>query len=765
MNTTNNFINKSHLDKVIPGKVCKNIENKNKILTYNSNCQSERITKNCNKNIKEIIINIHQKRNDSIGQNFNKKEICEKIIYIQKWWKLMNKIILIQKNIRKFIRRKKIINIIQIIKIIYKLFFKKLVTRINEKSYIGKKQSCLNEINNNLKRNILKKIKKHETSTKFNKRNILNNNSLLNNSNTDKHFLAPKLGDYKKTRNDTLKSFLTNNELSSLNTINNNKENTKYILLNKDNGVGNIKNKSKIYRIKVKSNITKNISNKEKLKAYNNIYNLYNNVKKIYENKNTNNSEINNSLKTNFNKKNNAFNFGNNKKKENNKIKNKKRKNEKIMINKNNNININHIQKAETENNYLRSNEPNHLRDIIKLKKIVKFWKEIIDKKQIIERLKKIVRKKYIQNDYLIIKNRIKRKGEKKETLSITTKKINLSNSVINPRLSSITPKRLNPELFNNNNVQKSLVINNYEEKRNNNLNKKYFSYDEDILNEKNNEINYKRRLYFYDLLKLFERKNNNRKIKECFNKWKLLNKINSKGIEEKIINFKSIKSPFNTSKNSALNIFSKRKNSIFQRNISQNLLCQTESNINNSGTHSRANSITFPKNIPTLYYFPQENINKDYIYKSNIIPQKIIYKKKSLIDKRNRKMCANIDEERNLTLNNSREFSVLNQTEGNFYKHREKNNKMNNSIYGGKFIEKRFGNFQKGYNRIEEREICFTPNKNSTFKNSFGINVNIIENYFNRGINRDERELYNNIDKLGIKTKQIIFNDKNKVI
>ena len=114
-----------------------------------------------------------------------------------------------------------------------------------------------------------------------------------------------------------------------------------------------------------------------------------------------------------------------------------------------------------------------------------------------------------------------------------------------------------------------------------------------------------------------------------------------------------------------------------------------------------------------------------------------------------------NFDEERNLTVvDNSKDLNKLNNAD--LYKNIE--NKNINSIYGGRILDNSFG---KKCNKIEEREICFTPNK-SVLKNNKGINLNIIENYINKGIKRDEIENYNYnnnyIDNVGIKAKKINF-------
>jgi hypothetical protein len=58
-------------------------------------------------------------------------------------------------------------------------------------------------------------------------------------------------------------------------------------------------------------------------------------------------------------------------------------------------------------------------------------------------------------------------------------------------------------------------------------------------------------------------------------------------------------------------------------------------------------------------------------------------------------------------------------------------------------------GNHNGSFRKIEEREICFTPNKKNKFRNNFGINVNIIENYLNHGQKNNFENLYGNNENL----------------
>ena len=762
MNSANNVFNKSHRN-IFSGKTENKIQKLISPTKNNSTIKNDSSFQKFNKsnNKSEMKSNINkQKGNKSFLERwYTRKDIYEKIVYIQNWWKFMKKIILIQKHVKCFLRRKKYISVKYMIKIIYRLYFKKLIDNLRAKEKANENnQDYLNEVNKNLKNNFIKKIKKYETSTKFNKRKKVKNNSLFYNSKGNKYLLMKKLEESKRTRNENLKSFNTSNGSNFLNTLNINKENTKYILLNDSNS--NIY-KNKVNKEKEVNKIKSNIFSQEKINAFNNIFNIYNNVKKIYKNNNTNNiCETVYSTTNNFYSKNNSFKLKANK--ENKKLRNKKGINKNIIINKNNNINVN------ININDIQKEENSHLNKIIKLRKFFKFWKEIVVKKNIIKNIKNIEVKKTFENELNIFKNRLKDKKIKNKTdsLLITKNKLNFSNSIINQRISHIIPKKLN-QTKKDNNINNKQCIYNYGKKKNktNNLKKtnEKKSYNKNNQNKVNKFLplssrnkEEKEKYYFYKLIKLIEKLNNFTKVKKYFEMWKLIIKLkqnNSKGIEEKIINFKTKKSPFKVMNNSVFNIFNKAEDFKNQNNnTSRNYFCQTESNMNLSHSHLRANSIGFQKDIIlSPLNFSKDKFNKN-INKSIMKSPKIIYKKKLLIDGMKVKKVEHMDKAANLTLNGSSfDFDILNRTEGNFFKYKDKN-----SIYGGKFY--------KGNNIIEEREICFTPNKNSTFKNNFGININVVENYLNRGIERNETE-NNNIKNIGIKTKQIIFSEKNKIL
>ena len=720
----------------------------NEINKY-SICEMERNTVNKFKNIRETKVNYHSEIENNL--NCYDNEIFEKIKYIQKWWKIIYKIILLQRRVRKYLQLKKNINVIYLTKMIYKLILRNFIKEIKEKVKISEKnKQIIKENNNKIKRNNMKKLKKYETSTKFNKRN---NNFMLNNSSTSNNILKKRLKDCRKIKNDTSKSIYRNNELSSFNTININKENIKYILINNnDNNNKTTNNNCNVKKTKIIKKEINNINNKEKIKAYNNIYNIYNNIKKIYEN---NNNIVNCKTENNFHIKDNKIKFE--KKKYDNKKEGKTKKvSDKIIKNNRNSnskINIIDIQKKEEKAKDFQ------VLNVFKLKKYFEYWKEYSTKRYIIKKLKICGLLKNKINDFYLLKNRFKNK--KKEYSSITTKKLNLSNSLLNQRLSNITPKRL---ILDN---KQNIIIDNYGErghKQNNSVNKNHYKINVNSLNldiNKKNEINKeekKEKLYYLNMVvKLLEEQNNKRKIKYYLNKWKLLKKDDNKikGIEEKIISFKKVKSPFKIINNAPfLDIYSKNRNSIYQSNSSSNIFCRTELNTNFQYNHTKTNSIALQNDIIQ----PQNNFTKDYIYKSNMKSKKIVYKKKLLIDKNRRNKYINNDEEINFTLdNNLRDYNILNKTGGNFFKNKENKNIINNSIYGGRILDNNYGQIDKLYNKIEEREICFTPKKNSIFKNNLGMNINVVENYFNNNFKRDDIDNYNK-DNNNIKTKTIFF-------
>ena len=83
----------------------------------------------------------------------------------------------------------------------------------------------------------------------------------------------------KKAKNEIFQCFNINKESLDNKMINNNEENLKY----NENKIQISNNKKKVSKAKLANKTIYNLDNKEKLTAYNNIYNIYDNIKKIYE--------------------------------------------------------------------------------------------------------------------------------------------------------------------------------------------------------------------------------------------------------------------------------------------------------------------------------------------------------------------------------------------------------------------------------------------------------------------------------------------------
>ena len=857
-----------------------------------SNCDSNSQTDRSSNNLKEIKVNVPSKPKknnsnlidnhslinnennlkdlNSLNMNYQDKDKLKKISRIQKWWKYTYKIIFIQKYIRKFLVRKNMTNMIYFIKYSFKLLFKLVMYNIK----INIKGKNNHNINGNIaylnnteaKKNNNKKIKKMGTSTKFSKNMKLNNHPSFNAAsilNLNKKNDESKKLVNKKTKNEILKKFGTNNP------ININKTSTQLYSTH----VNLCANKNKQGKTAKNKKEKKINTNKDKIIA-NNIFNIYNNVKKYYENENNNNSnnnlyDPNYSTATNFYTKNskNPITSKPNK----NKLKkmvtrgSMKNINEKIIINKNNNINvninINNNPKTDRSNRNDNNNSPNKngvdsILYLLKLKKAFLFWHSYIIKKKIIQRLKfiKNIQTPNVKKTFSIYTIN---KTEKEKEVSITTKKINLSNSLMNLKNNKITPQKLKMK----NNTKKNLTKNHYYTKKinkhsnsvennnsmmninipnsslncsfnfekenvfpNRNKNRNEFSnngfnnsvivvsqYDrnteikkkennknENITN--NNSINEtKRAYYFYAIINLIDKHNKRKKIKKYFYTWKHLSRysksfINNNGIEEKIISFKSLKTPF---KNNFNNNNINKHNLLQQNNNFANFNCQTEASKDVFG-NSKANSILMQKDLMTSN--PLEKSVHPNLFKSNIKSSKIVYQKKLLVPTkiRNQSMHAiNInenEEDRNMTLiDNKRELNFMNQTIGNnFYNintYINKNNCLNISQYIPKKndFENENTKLQEGrinkVHTIEETEVYFTPSQtqNHTLTNSFiigkninredgynnnKINVNVIENYRKIVGNKENRENNRNIitiNKGGIETKQIHLGEKNR--
>ena len=833
---------------------------------YDSNSQTDRSSNN----IKEIkvIIPTKQKNINSINiqqlnMAFMSEEKLSKIIILQKLWKKYYKIKLIQKYIRGFLVRKNLAKIIYFIKCIFKLLFKLMIINIKQNIRTNNKKDIIADIyNTDLKKNnnISNKIKKIGTTGKFSK-NKLNSHPSFNSSNKLK--IMKKIEEFKKigNKNDKKEQMkkIGNNNPINVNLANKNKKITK-----------NKKNKEKDLS---------NISNKDKLLA-NNIFNIYNNVKKYYENENNNTTNNNtNFIDSNYlttsnfygkNKKNSVF--GKNNVDKNTKTKkmvtrgSMKNINEKIIINKNNNINvninINNNPKTDRGNRVINPNnkdkEINSILYLLKLKKIFLFWNSTVIKRKIVQKLKNIKNIQTPYNSRKILSIYSLNQKQQVKTASIKTQKINMSNSLINLKRNKITPQKLR---MKNSNIKPNLINSNYTKRINNhcqsvesnnnsminsklprasinnsfqcdiennlpqNKNNEYSDnlfnksvivvnqYDRNtelkkdngkknvIQHNMNNNINETKKIYyFYAIMNLIDKQNKRKLVKKWFYLWKSLIRfsrsfINSRGIEEKIINFKNKKLPIK-SKND--NKFNNNNNLLFQNNSSSNFNCQTETPfLGESYTHGKSNTILFQHDLFTPN--PLQKTMHPNLFKSSFKSSKIVYQKKFLVQNKMRNQSMHtinindVEDDRNNTLiNNNQEINYLNQTIGNnFYNF---NTYMNNSndfinlnnsqcLIRRNNLDNTNNNFQEGRikktNTIEEAEIYFTT-QNNTHKNSFiigqknknsdegfntnKINVNVVENYRKVEIQRENNEnnrYGNNKNKAVIATKQINFGDK----
>ena len=339
------------------------------------------------------------------------------------------------------------------------------------------------------------------------------------------------------------------------------------------------------------------------------------------------------------------------------------------------------------------------------------------------------------------------------------------------------------------------IVVSQYD--RNNETKKKEMSKYND---SKNTDVNENKKIYyFYAIINLIDKHNKRKRIKNYFNVWKKFirysrNFINNNKIEEKIISFKSLKSPI---KNNLNNNKFNQNNSLNKNNNFNNFNCQTETADKSCFNQTKENS-NF-KRYDLLTPNPYEKAMHPNLYKSNFKSSKIVYQKKLLIPKRMRNesmKSLNINDEEedrniNMTLvDNSKEISLLNQSTGNaFYNTRTcifNNNDLNNSVYIKRInFDNSIGKINAGRinksNIIEENEVYFTPSTEiNTLKNSFvaekkniyedvippsKINVNVVENYNNVDLRKENNE--NNKNQINnenrITTKQIKIREKNR--
>ena len=131
----------------------KDDENCSLLIKSSRNIFDKSFTNNFYKNIKEIKVNFNKEKQDKniFAKGYPEDEIYNKIKKIQKWWKYIHKVILIQKSVRAFLEWKKIIKVVFFIKMMYKLLFKVFIYKIKYLKIESKNKR--NDHENNTKNN------------------------------------------------------------------------------------------------------------------------------------------------------------------------------------------------------------------------------------------------------------------------------------------------------------------------------------------------------------------------------------------------------------------------------------------------------------------------------------------------------------------------------------------------------------------------------------------------------------------------------------
>ena len=387
------------------------------------------------------------------------------------------------------------------------------------------------------------------------------------------------------------------------------------------------------------------------------------------------------------------------------------------------------------------------------------------------------------------------------------------SNSVENNN-STINTKPPKPELNSSFNYEKQRSLeknNNKKSFKNISLNNKVIvvsQYDrkKDTMNNNNiinsnNNVNEEKKIYYFNaIINLIDKHSKRKRIKKYFNVWKSLIRynrtfINSFGIEEKIISFKSLKQPFKNNNNTKETKFNKSK-LLYQRNNPGLSNCQTEAGCDDQFNNEQENQKCIKKDLYTQN--PLEKSVHQNLFKSNNNKSKIVYQKKLLIQKKMRNQSMNTNhyegeedtKNNNTIIENNKEMNYFSKSpENTFYNmnsHINYNN-LNNSDFFNRTnnFDKNIGNIGRikklNAKGIEETEIFFNPQVH-TSKNSFivrnqkineendfnsnTINVNVIENYRKIDLEKDNiNTMYNNYDKNEITIKKIKIKDGNKKI
>jgi hypothetical protein len=375
----------------------------------------------------------------------------------------------------------------------------------------------------------------------------------------------------------------------------------------------------------------------------------------------------------------------------------------------------------------------------MKKKKIFIFWYNYSMKKKIIQQIKKNKRIKTPNNTK---KFRCIFGANKKEEKSppITIRKENAYNSLIdfklngnnNPKTNEKTkiknyPNQLNSYrgLTEKNNSMTSIKKQNYIIENNtnikqynkNNRNKKmqfFYCFHKSINMDDDKKI-----FYFNDVINLIDNHRKKRKIRKYFNIWKTLIKNNNarnikiNKIEEKIINFKSLKSPLKNNLN-------ENKNALLYNNSQGNINCQNESGDPPLLQHHKANSIVKQQNFLAQNQI-EESINSNLL---NSNSPKIIYKKKFLKSKQVKNQSINSQKIVNMDLNivdnnndNNKEYNLLYQnSENNLYNKtiymKNKNNDLNSiNLIRRSFNDKNDSDQVEKINRFDNIGKCYMTN------------------------------------------------------
>ena len=301
----------------------KNSKNKNKIPSHkmmaSTDLKKSSIIKGRNKNefikVNKIMVKNKQNKNQKNNEKNNNIYDVDKIIYLQLWWKSIYQIIFLQKYIRGFLCRNKLLMILDreekqfdylsfLVKTFKKIVYNRIFLIISK---IAQKNKNLNYPNTTQRKN--KKLRTNKSNSTL-KGISINNNTNKNNKNklTLKSIELAKSGRYispnnvlSKNNNNVLKTnpsmiYKTNN-IYTLNDINYRKKDNNNFLTR--SVIGNTEN---INNFDIDNNYSKkktNINNKEKL-ITNNINRNSNLSKKLYT---INNNGLNKNNNKNMDKK------------------------------------------------------------------------------------------------------------------------------------------------------------------------------------------------------------------------------------------------------------------------------------------------------------------------------------------------------------------------------------------------------------------------------------------------------------------------------